>query len=193
MKKELEREKRLVDDLSELSEISESFLIKYDDIYQTFQDLQLTDGETEIVAKLAELKKVIDDLRKNETSLKHYKDVLTERVESLREAKILEDFGDFQGAARAYALCGEYLKAARFYQKAQNFDKAGDSYYSAGDFERAVKMYKKGGQPHDKMALAYENLGDYRQAAMIWKELGKIKESQRCMRKVNQLSLFDEW
>jgi len=192
MRKEMEKEKKLIDDLSELSAISESFVSKYDDMCETLRNMNLAGDEEEIVARLNELKEIIDDLTANEASLKTYRNILEERVESLREAIILEDFGDFQGAARAYALCGEYLKSAKLYQKAQKFDKAGDAYYSAGKFGKAIKMYAQAGQQNEKMALAYEKLGEYRQAALIWKDLGKIKESQRCMKKINQLSLFDE-
>ncbi len=191
MENDLKREKRLINDLSELSAISEAFLTKFDDINKTLKELDFSGEDDDIVRKFESLKKVIDSLVANEKSLKNYKTIVQERVNSLRQAIILEDFGDYNGAARVYALSGEYFKAARLYQKAHNYQKAGDAYFSAGNFKKAIKMYEKTGDQTEKLALAYEKVARYRQAAMVWKQLGKIAESRRCMQKVNQLSLFD--
>ena len=165
MENDLRREKRLINDLSELSAISEAFLTKFDDINRTLKELDFSGEDEDIVMKFESLKKVIDSLVANEKSLKNYKTIVQERVNSLRQAIILEDFGDYNGAARVYALSGEYFKAARLYQKARD--------------------------QTEKLAVTYEKVTQYRQAAMVWKQLGKIAESRRCMQKVNQLSLFD--
>lgn len=191
MENEIKREKKLINDIAGLSSLRSFFQKKYEEVCQALQELTLYKDTSDLYPRLEDIKNAIDTLGEKEKSLQQYKSIIEKRIEGLRQAKVLEDFGDLQGAARSYALCGEYVKSARLYHKAGKFMKAGDSYFAAGEYQKALKMYLSNGQKNSRLAQTYEALEEFRKAAQVWKALGRAKESQRCMRKVRQLSLFD--
>ena len=115
---------------------------------------------------------------------------LVEPAETTATPEALMEAGQWEKAAIAWALAGEYGRAAAIYAEqlgqpfkaAQLYDKAGapllaaQQYELAGKTQRALERYRQA-QAWDKVALLSEKMGDYLAAAQAYEHLGLLAKA----------------
>jgi tetratricopeptide (TPR) repeat protein len=116
--------------------------------------------------------------------------ILTESRQFLRLAEIYEKHGELTNAAYYYKVAGQYDQAAVIYIKLGKLVQAGDIYFEARLYPKALELYLKDGTKEQKIANAYEKMGQYAKALAIWKKLGKLKNAERCQKRLLGLPLF---
>ena len=165
--------------LDKVAEMNE--MLKHLDInltnYKLFRDSEKADQTIEYFVADRDLEPVKFILAKNE--------------DFERLAKIFEEHYYLEDAAHYFGLCGNHKKSAYIYEKIGKLPKAGDAYFNAGNYTKALEIYEQSGRSNIKIAKTLEKLGQYRKAGELWKRIGKSKDAQRCLDKIQNKTLFD--
>ncbi len=114
-----------------------------------------------------------------DSAARHYADA----GEALQAAAIREQLGQFTASASLYESAGELVRAAEMYRSAGDIERAGEAFERARDFESAVSCFKEAGSV-SKWIEVLEKSGDPYQAARVALDKGEDSRAIRSLQLV---------
>ncbi len=176
-------------EVSEVAAIKLYMIEKYDDFFRIVQQLPLKENNCELFIG-TERENEAMELMVQAGKINQVQQILINKKEYIKLAKMLESNDDLPGAARYYRVGKDYEKAGKLFEKLGKYSKAGDVYFEAKEYRKALAMYQKSGKGKVKIAKTFEQLGEYANAAKIWQELGKKKKAQQCLQMLQEPSFL---
>ncbi len=114
-----------------------------------------------------------------DSAARHYADA----GDAMQAAAIREQLGQFTASATLYESAGELVRAAEMHRSAGDIEKAGEAFERARDFESAVSCFKEAGSI-SKWIEVLEKSGDPYQAARVALDKGEESRAIRSLQLV---------